>query len=134
MQKAPKSNLSKLEWADINDLKNDKNIEIMEADKGGSAVILSKSHYKSMIISKINDEKTDKKLNSNPDQAIMKKLKALITKYNSLLTDSEYNTSVIIILRKVTFMAALKYTNRKFYMKQSENKIKNLLPFQNRKT
>ena len=90
LQKAPKSNLSKLEWADINDLKNDKNIEIMEADKGGSAVILSKSHYKSMILSKINDEKTDKKLNSNPDQAIMKKPKALITKYNSLLTDSEY--------------------------------------------
>ena len=43
-----------------------------------------------MILSKINDEKTDKKLNSNPDQTIMKKLKALITKYNSLLTDSEY--------------------------------------------
>ena len=42
-----------------------------------------------MILSKINDEKTNKKLNSNPDQA-MKKLKALITKYNPLLTDSEY--------------------------------------------
>ena len=35
LQKAPKSNLSKLEWAAINDLKNDKNIEIKEADKGG---------------------------------------------------------------------------------------------------
>ena len=90
MQKAPKSNLSKLEWAAINDLKNDKNIEIKEADKGGSVVILSKSHYKSMILSQLNDEKTYKKLSSNPDQAIMKKIKALITKYKPLLTDSEY--------------------------------------------
>ena len=51
LQKAPKSNLSKLEWAVMNDLKNVKNIEIKEADKGGSVVILSKSHYKSMILS-----------------------------------------------------------------------------------
>ena len=35
--------------------------------------MLSKSHYKSMILSHFNDEKTYKKLNSNPDQAIMKK-------------------------------------------------------------
>ena len=46
LQKAPKSNLSKLELAAINDLKNDRNIEIKEADKGGSVVILSKCHYK----------------------------------------------------------------------------------------
>ena len=31
-----------------------------------------------------------KKLNSKPDQVIMKKIKALITKYKQLLTDSEY--------------------------------------------
>ena len=66
MQKAPKSSLSKLEWVAINDLKNDKNIEVMIADKGESVVILSKSNYKNMIL-------------SNPDQTIMKK-KALITK------------------------------------------------------
>ena len=88
LQKAPKSNLSKLEWAAINDLKNDENIEIEEAGKGGSVLILSKSHDKSMILSQLNDEKTYKKLNSNPDQAIM--IKALITKYKPLFADSEY--------------------------------------------
>ena len=87
MQKAPKSNLSKLEWAAINDLKNDKNIEIKESNKGGSGVILSKSHYKSLILSQLNDEKTFKKLNSNPDQAIMKRIKGLIRKHKPLLTD-----------------------------------------------
>ena len=90
LEKAPKSNLSKLQWAAINDLKNDKNIEIKETDKGGSGVILSKSHYKSMLLSQLNNEKAYNKLNSNPDQAIMKKIKALITKYKLLLTDSEY--------------------------------------------
>ena len=75
MQKAPKSNFSKLEMAAVNDLKNDKKIEIKEADKGGSVLILSKFHYKSMILSQLSDEKTYKKLNSNPDQAIMKKKK-----------------------------------------------------------
>ena len=92
LQKAPKSNLSKREWAAINNLKNGKNIEIKEADYRGSVVILSKYHYKSMILSQLNDEKTYKKLNSNPDQATMKKIKVLIAKYKPLLTDSEYST------------------------------------------
>ena len=51
LQKAPNSILSKLEWANMNDLKNLKNIEIKERGKGGSALILSKSHCKSMILS-----------------------------------------------------------------------------------
>ena len=42
LQKAPKYKLSNLEWPAINDLKNDKNIEIKEADNKGSVVILSK--------------------------------------------------------------------------------------------
>ena len=50
LQKALKSDLSKLEWAPINHLKNGKKIEIKESDKGRSVVILSKSHYKSIIL------------------------------------------------------------------------------------
>ena len=80
MQKTPKSNLLKLKLVAINNLKNDKNIEIKEADKGGSIVILSKFHFKSMILSQLDEKKkTYKKLNSYPDQAIMKKIEALIT-------------------------------------------------------
>ena len=90
LQKAPKSNFSKLQWAAINDLKNDKNIVIKEVDKEGSVVILPKSHYKSMILSQLNDEKTFKKSNSNPDTTIIKKIKALITRYKPSLIDSEY--------------------------------------------
>ena len=44
-----------------------------------------------MMISQLNDEKTYKKLNSNPNYTIMqKKLKVLITRYKPLLADSEY--------------------------------------------
>ena len=53
----------------INDEKNDKNIEIKKADNGGSVVVLSKSHYKGMLLSQLNDEKTHKKAKSNPDHA-----------------------------------------------------------------
>ena len=61
------------------------NKDIKEADKGVSVAILSKSHYKSMILSQLNDEKTYKKLNSNTNLAIMKKIKALITTQSWLL-------------------------------------------------
>ena len=54
--------------------------KIKEADNGRSVAIISKSHYKSMILSQLNDEKTCKKLNSNLDHAIMKKIKTLITR------------------------------------------------------
>ena len=90
LKKTPKRNLSNLESAVINDLKNGKNIEIKEEVKEGLVVIFSKSHYKSLILSQINAEKTYKILNSNPDQAIMKKIKALIIMYKPLLTDLEY--------------------------------------------
>ena len=59
MQKTPKSNLLKLKLVAINNLKNDKNIEIKEADKGGSIVILSKFHFKSMILSQLDEKKKD---------------------------------------------------------------------------
>ena len=42
-----------------------------------------------MRLSQLNDEKSYKKLNSNPEQTIMKKIKALITNYKLLYTDSE---------------------------------------------
>ena len=69
LQKAPKTNLSKLEWMVIHDLKYEKNIEIETTGKGRSVVTLSKSHYKCIILSHIN-----------PDQAIIKKNKSFNNK------------------------------------------------------
>ena len=72
----------------IHDLKYEKNIEIEKTGKGRSVVTLSKSHYKCIILSQINHEKTCKKLNLNPDQAIIKKSKSFNNKV--WLTDLEY--------------------------------------------
>ena len=49
--------------------------QIKEENKGGFVLFLSKSHYKSMILSQLHDEKICEKSNTNPDQAIMKKIK-----------------------------------------------------------
>ena len=43
----------------------------------GDLVILSKFHYKTMILSQLSDEKTCKKLNSNPEHVIVKTNKKL---------------------------------------------------------
>ena len=88
-----------------------------------------------MMISQLNDEKTYKKLNSNPNYTIMqRKLKVLITRYKPLLADSEYKYLNQFFLKQLPFMAILKYKNRKFCRMPSKNKIKNLSPFQNLKT
>ena len=89
MNKTVKSNLSRAEWKAINDLKNDQSILIKKADKGGAVVICSRDHYKTMVMSQLNDETTYKKLNSNPDPSIMKNIKSLVGKYNNLFTEPE---------------------------------------------
>ena len=63
-----------------------KNIQIKEAGKGESALILSKSHYKNMKLSQLNDKKF--KFEYHPGNN--KIIKALVTKYKPLITDSEY--------------------------------------------
>ena len=77
-----------------------------------------------MILSQLNDEKTYKKLNSNPDQAIMKKIKALITKYKPLLTDSEYKYLSHNYFETSNFYSRPKYTNQKFYIKRCKEQNK----------
>ena len=78
LQITPKSNFSKLEWEAINDLKNGSNVEIKGVGKGGSAVILSKSHYESMTLLQHNNKKKKQlKFKFRPQDN--EKIKALIT-------------------------------------------------------
>ena len=50
----------------IHDLKNETNMEIEKAEKGGSVAILSKSHYKCMILSQLNKDLQKIKFKSRP--------------------------------------------------------------------
>ena len=53
-----------MEQKELSKLSNDKSIVIKHADKGGAVVILSTSHYQSMIMQNLLGENTYKKLAS----------------------------------------------------------------------
>ena len=72
-----KSNISKHEWQGILNLKIFKYIIIKEAGKGGAVVIMNTKHYHKIISDHLNDEKTNKMVESNCDTKVMKGLKKL---------------------------------------------------------
>ena len=60
-----KSNISKHEWQGILNLKSHKGIIIKEAGKGGAVVIMNTKHCHKIIRDHLNDEKTNKMVESN---------------------------------------------------------------------
>ena len=88
-----KSNISKDEWQDILNLKNNKDIIIKEADKGGAVVIMNTKHYFKMISDHLNEEKTYKMVESNCDTKEMKRIAKIIKKYKYNLTKKKKNIS-----------------------------------------
>ena len=84
-----KSNLTKIECKAIKDLKENDNVVIKEADKGGSVVIMSKEHYMRMVYNQLNDHDTYKRVNPGHDKKVMTFFKKFVAKYNGNLTDKE---------------------------------------------
>ena len=70
MEKKSKSNLSYMKQKELSKLSNNETIVIKPAEKGGAVVILSTSHFQSMIMQHLSDENTYKKLNSCTDSKI----------------------------------------------------------------
>ena len=83
------SNISKHEWQDILILKNNKDIIIKEADKGGAVVMMNTKHYLKMISDHLNDKTTYKMVESNCDSKVMKGIAKIIEKYKDNLTEGE---------------------------------------------
>ena len=50
-----KSNIKKQQWDALEELSNDQNIIIKEADKGSAIVIMNKEDYKDMVLEIIKD-------------------------------------------------------------------------------
>lgn len=50
-----KSNFTKQQWNQLNDLKLDRNIIIKETDKGGTVVIMDAKHYANIIQNMLQD-------------------------------------------------------------------------------
>ena len=57
------------------ELKNNKNIIIKEADKGGTVVIMSKKHYCKMVFDHLNDNQIYERTDNTSDNKVMNKIK-----------------------------------------------------------
>ena len=84
-----KDNISKLEREAINSLTNVDSIIIKEADKGGAIVIMSKDHYKEMILEQLTNTDFYQELSSNEDRKTICKIKRFTSKFAENLTDKE---------------------------------------------
>ena len=71
------------------ELKNNKNILINEADKGGSVVMMSTKHYYKIVYDHFYNKQIYGKTDSTCDNKVMNKIKKLIQKYENILTKLE---------------------------------------------
>ena len=86
------NNLSTEEKNAISDLKHDKDILIVPADKGRSTIVMNKSDYQNKITEHLQDENIYEKLQRNPISSIQSKLNKSLKKLENKkkLTRAEY--------------------------------------------
>ena len=77
MNVSRKSNLSKEEWNALECLKNNKDIVIKEADKGGTVVIMDSNYYAEKINHMLQDTNTYEELSQDDNKKIISKIKEL---------------------------------------------------------
>ena len=65
--------------------KKNKSIKIKELDKGGAVVIMNTKHYLKMLSDHLNDETTNKMVESNCNAKVMKGIAKIIEKYEDNL-------------------------------------------------
>ena len=87
---APKKifNTSREEIRAIQHLKDNKDIIIKEADKGGSVIVMNRKFYEEEINNHLNDTNTYKRIEGRPPN-VHKRIDQLLKKYDGLLTDKE---------------------------------------------
>lgn len=98
-----KNNIDDTQRKSINELKNDKNVVIKEADKGSAVVIMNSSHYKDMVLKILDDPNYYEKCPTYSTTNILSKLNKLINKYGNGLTDKERNYITDFVCRESNF-------------------------------
>ncbi|XP_072022972.1 uncharacterized protein [Amphiura filiformis] len=90
--KIPKSNISKDERQALKQLKKDKSILIMGADKGRSTVVTATDEYEEKVNTLLSDKKTYEKLKGDPTGSYKRKLVGILQrlKKEEKIDDGQY--------------------------------------------
>ena len=91
--KLPPSNISKQERKALSSLRKNKDIMIINADKGRATVILDKSDYEQKINALLSDDRTYEVLKSNPTSSYKRKLVNILQrlKKEGKVTQQQYD-------------------------------------------
>ena len=76
--KPPKDNLSRGERAALSNLRNNEDIVVLKADKGGATVLLNSKDYVSKMLDHLSSSGSYRKLGSNPIAKILREVKKVI--------------------------------------------------------
>ncbi|CAJ0964858.1 unnamed protein product [Ranitomeya imitator] len=91
-----RNNLSQEEYRSLHEIKNNKNLIIKPADKGGAIVVLDKSYYMEEIRTQLRDITTYTPIPYNPTFEIAKQIKLIVTHYQELgIIDSKLGDFLI---------------------------------------
>jgi hypothetical protein len=101
--KTIQSNLSTEEDSAIKSLSNDETIVIKEADKGGAVVVMDSNYYRTKIMQILTNADFYAEINENQDKKVLQKIKKLLNKYPSSLTDKEEDFVTNFDLRESCF-------------------------------
>ena len=125
--KSVRNNLSKNEEKALRSLASDKTIIIKEADKGGAVVIMNAAYYERKITHMLSNTEFYTEVAENQDKKAMQKIKKLLHKHSSVLSEKEedfvinfdYKESCFYGLPKIhkskLIKEAIKKTKRRIY-------------------
>ena len=86
-----RSNLTKEEQNALHELREDSEILIFEADKGGAVVVMDRTYYADKILEMLNDSQTYEEITANKDKVVVKLIKELARNHGHSLTEKEVN-------------------------------------------
>ena len=86
-----RSNLTMEKQKVPQELRDDSEIFIFEADKGGAVIVMDHTYYADKILEMLNDSQTYEEITVNKGKVIMKLIKELAGKHSHNLTEKEVN-------------------------------------------
>ena len=109
--KVPPSNITKGERKALFDLKKDKTITILPADKGRATVVLNTKDYESKMNDLLSDSNTYQKLTKDPTKAYKQELINMIRRWQRLnpIPDPLKHNSPLLPVKCLRSMVLQKY-------------------------